>query len=240
MIHSLPFSVPSLDDISAMAATVEGWLSDAQGRALHAAAAATRRRGAIVEIGSWKGRSTLWLAHGARLAGHRVHAIDPHQQSREDPSARTLETFLANLARAGVADVVEPVVLRSDEALAVAGAVELLFIDGDHSPAGARRDVDLWLPRVMVGGVAMFHDVATSGYTGPRRMFQQRVCWSSSFHRIRRVGSMTIAERTARRSAWQAVRGTIVGILLYWYDVEGVVKRALRAMRRPLGIGRRR
>jgi predicted O-methyltransferase YrrM len=59
------------------AAHVEGWLSEAQGRALFEAAAATTGRGAIVEIGSWKGRSTTWLASGARLAGQRVYAVDP-------------------------------------------------------------------------------------------------------------------------------------------------------------------
>lgn len=216
-----------------MAGSLEGWLSDAQGRALYRAAAATRRLGAIVEIGSWKGRSTVWLAHGARAAGHRVHAVDPHAGSREDPDARTLDAFLATVSRAGIGDVVEPLVMRSEQAARVlTGPVELLFIDGDHSPEGARRDGELWLPRVMVGGLAMFHDVATSGYSGPRRMFQRRVCWSAEFHRIRRVGSMTIAERTTRRGIEGAIRGTIVGTLLYWYDIEGAVKRFLRRLRR--------
>jgi predicted O-methyltransferase YrrM len=68
------------------AGDVEGWLSDRQGRALFDAAAKATGGGAIVEIGSWKGRSTTWLASGARLAGQRVYAIDPHRGSREDPA----------------------------------------------------------------------------------------------------------------------------------------------------------
>src|SRR5829696_8260666 len=100
------------------AAGVDGWLSDAQGR------------GAIVEIGSWKGRSTIWLASGARLAGLRVHAIDPHRGSREDPGADTLAEFHGNLARNGLTEVVEPLVMTSEEAAArIAGPIELLFID---------------------------------------------------------------------------------------------------------------
>ena len=83
------------------AASVDGWLNDEQGAALFDAAAGCSGRGAIVEIGSWKGRSTIWLAHGARLAGQPLFAVDPHVHSREDPSARTLDEFSENIRRAG-------------------------------------------------------------------------------------------------------------------------------------------
>lgn len=224
-------------DLARRSATpVEGWLSDAQGEALFDAATRVRS-GAIVEIGSWKGRSTIWLAHGARAAGRTVYAVDPHEHSKEDPTARTLDAFLENITRAGVAGAVEPVVMRSEQAShVITQPVELLFIDGDHSPEGARRDVDTWLPRVMTGGTVMFHDVLTSGYSGPRRMFQQRVCRNPGFHRIRRVGSMAIAERTMRRATSDAIRATIFENLLYWYDIQGALKRSLRAVRRALGI----
>src|SRR4029453_15936002 len=81
------------------ASSVEGWLRDVKGRALLRAAAGGTGRGAMGEIGSWKGRSTTWLASGARLAGHRVYAIDPHRRSREYPDAETEAEFLANLPR---------------------------------------------------------------------------------------------------------------------------------------------
>jgi len=183
------------------AASVEGWLSDAQGRALFRAAAATTGRGAIVEIGSWKGRSTTWLASGARLADRRVYAIDPHRRSRESPGAETLDEFLGNLARNGLSAVVEPLVMTSEEAAArVVGPVELLFIDGDHSYEAARHDAELWLPRLIDGGTVMFHDVATAAYSGPRRVVREMVCRSRRFHRIGRVGSMVVAQRTGCRS----------------------------------------
>jgi predicted O-methyltransferase YrrM len=227
-----------IEDVSRIAATVEGWLSDAQGRALYAAAAAARS-GAIVEIGSWKGRSTVWLACGAQRSGRRVHAVDPHAGSLEDPRATTLASFRTSLERAGVSGQVHEMVMTSAEAARrLRGPVELLFVDGDHSPDGAARDADLWLPRVRAGGVVMFHDVATSGYAGPRRVFQRRICWSGEFHRIRKVGSMGIAERTPRRSPAAAARATLVGLLLYFYDLEGTVKRLLRRLRRALGFDR--
>jgi len=225
-----------------VASSIDGWLSDAQGRALFEAAAASTGSGAIVEIGSWKGRSTTWLALGARLAGRRVHAVDPHRQSREDPAAATLEEFLGNLRRAGVADVVEPLVMTSAEAAArVTGPVELLFIDGDHSVEGARRDAELWLPRLAEGGVVMFHDAATAAYTGPRRAVQQMVCRSPRFCAIRRVGSMVVARRTARRGATAAAWGRTAGLLLYVYDVKRALKRfrsAVRPRKPPAGNAR--
>jgi predicted O-methyltransferase YrrM len=210
------------------AASVEGWLSDAQGRALFRAAAATTGRGAIVEIGSWKGRSTTWLASGARLAGRRVYAIDPHRRSREYPGVETEHEFLANLARNGLTAVVEPLVMSSEEAAArIAGPVELLFIDGDHSYEAVRRDAELWLPRLIDGGTVMFHDVATAAYSGPRRVVRKMVCRSRRFHRIGRVGSMVVAQRTGRRSPRAAAWGATAWLLLYIFDA----KRALRRLR---------
>lgn len=223
----------SADEVAGIASGIDGWLSEAQGRALFAAAAGCSGRGAIVEIGSWKGRSTTWLAHGARTRGLQVYAIDPHTGSREDPAARTYDAFIENVRQAGVLDSVHPLVMTSSEAAgSVRGPVELLFVDGDHTRAGAMRDAGVWLPRVMVGGTAMFHDAATSGYDGPRRVFQRMVCRSRAFHRVRRVGSMAIAERTERRSFAEGVRSLLFDLLLYRYDFEGVLKRRLRRLRR--------
>lgn len=211
------------------AASVDGWLSDAQGAALFDRAARCSGRGAIVEIGSWKGRSTVWLAYGARVAGQRVFAVDPHVNSREDPSARTLEDFTDNLQRAGVADAVTPLVMTSrDAADVVDGGVELLFIDGDHSDAGAERDADIWLPRLVEGGVVLMHDVVTASYTGPRKVFRRRICWNAGYAAVERVGSMGIARRVARRSLIDAAWGSIAGLLLYMLDVKRLLRRVSR------------
>jgi predicted O-methyltransferase YrrM len=207
-------------------APVEGWLNEEQGMALFDAAASCSGRGAIVEIGSWKGRSTVWLAYGARLAGQPVFAIDPHVNSREDPSARTLTEFSENLRRAGVADVVKPVVMPARQAVRVIdGGVEVLFIDGDHSDAGAEDDAAVWLPRLVDGGTVLMHDVATASYTGPRKVFRRRICWSADFAGLRRVGSMGIAQRVTRRSAAEAAWGTIAGLLLYLPDLRRLLRR---------------
>jgi predicted O-methyltransferase YrrM len=214
------------------AAGVEGWLSEAQGRALFDAAAAATGAGVIVEIGSWKGRSTTWLASGARLAGQRVYAVDPHRGSREDPTVDTLNEFLDNVARNGLAGVVEPMVMTSEEAaVRISGPIEFLFIDGDHSYEAVRRDAELWLPRLIDGGTVMFHDAGTAAYTGPRRVVQRMVCRSPGFHAITRVGSMLVARRTARRSVRAALWALTAASLLYLYDAKRVLARLRRRSR---------
>jgi len=212
------------------AASIDGWLSEAQGEALFDVAARARGLGHIVEIGSWKGRSTVWLASGARLAGQRIIAIDPHAGSHEDPAARTFDEFASNLRRAGVDDVVTPLVMSSrDAASRVDGGVEVLFIDGDHSEAGTRADLDTWLHRVVDGGTVLMHDVVNVAYTGPLRMFRRRICWSGEFRSIRRVGSMGIATRATTRSPGSVLAGGLAGVLLYAVDL----KRTLRKVRTP-------
>ncbi len=209
---------------------IEGWLSEGQGRALYDAAAATTGQGAIVEIGSWKGRSTAWLAAGAARAGQRVYAIDPHKGSFEDPKAYTLPQFLENMRRAGVSDAVEPLVMTSSEAAAIlAGPIELLFIDGSHDYPAVKRDADLWFPKLVAGGTVMMHDVATSSYSGPRRVFRRMVCWNSGFDAIRRVGSMAIARRTTGRDVRGAIWGITAGVLLGAYGIKALLRRIRQA-----------
>jgi MMP 1-O-methyltransferase len=214
------------EDVRLVTTAIDGWLSDAQGCALFRAASATSGKGHIVEIGSWKGRSTAWLAAGARLSGARVYAVDPHTASREDPRAATFAEFRANLAHAGLTDHVEPLVMTSvDAARLVAGPIELLFIDGDHSYEGVRLDAALWLPKLVEGGTVMFHDVGTAAYSGPRRVFRRSICWSTEFEGIQRVGSMVIARRTRRRGFGSAIWGLVAGLLLYLYDAKHLVRR---------------
>ncbi len=112
-----PISMPQTEGQTAtVAACVDGWLSETQGRELFRAVEACAARGAVVEIGSWKGRSTVWLAAAARRAGTIVYAIDRHEASREDPSARTYDEFRRNLEAVGLIDHVRALVMSSGEA----------------------------------------------------------------------------------------------------------------------------
>jgi len=150
---------------------VEGWLSDDQARRLHAAAAALEPPARIVEIGSFRGRSTIVLATAAR-DGVEVVAIDPHAGTDRGPQEIATdaatgqsdhERFLANLERAGVRERVRHVRAFSREALAsVDGEIDLLYVDGAHRYRPARADIVGWGARVRPGGRMLIHDAFSS------------------------------------------------------------------------------
>ncbi|HVE69060.1 MAG TPA: class I SAM-dependent methyltransferase [Solirubrobacteraceae bacterium] len=156
-----------MSDALAAAAEVEGWLSDDQAGRLWERAAAVAPGGTIVEIGSYRGRSAIVLATAAR-EGVEVVAIDPHAGNDRGPreihgtSAQgeaDHRAFLDNLARAGVDGRVRHVRAPSQDALdAVAGAVDLLYVDGAHRYGSARADLARWGARVAPGGTMLVHD----------------------------------------------------------------------------------
>jgi predicted O-methyltransferase YrrM len=175
----------SLDELLAL--DVDGWLSADQAARLHAAAAATRPGDQIVEIGSFRGRSTIVLA-GAAPDDVAVVAIDPHAGNDRGPqeivgferqAAGDHEVFNANLAAAGLADRVRHVREFSDKAhVFVSGPIAVLFIDGAHRYAPARLDIRQWGARVEPGGTMLIHDSFSSvGVTlaiGRELMFGRR------------------------------------------------------------------
>jgi len=224
----------ALDRAREAARDVGGWLTDAEGEILLQLAAACPPSAAIVEIGSWHGKSTIWIANGARLSGGHVFAIDPHEGSFEDPSAHTLAILNANLARAGVADLVTPIVARSHDAVGrVCGAYDFLFIDGDHTAEGVRRDLDDWLPNLRVGGVVALHDVISPASEGPRRELKRRLWRSRGLGRVTFVDSIAYARTTATAAATDRIANLSAAVSLAAYDrrprrMPAPLSRALR------------
>ena len=166
----------TFEDVLAKVAGVEGWMSPDQARRLFDAAAATRPGDRIVEIGSFRGRSTIVLASAAP-DGVGIVAIDPHAGNDRGPqefdgyaaeAATDHEVFNANLAAAGVAHRVRHVRAFSDAAHAqVEGEVDVLYIDGAHRYRPARADIRDWGARVAPGGTMLIHDSFSSvGVTG--------------------------------------------------------------------------
>jgi predicted O-methyltransferase YrrM len=151
----------------AAVAGVEGWLSDDQARRLWEAARRVRPPGRVVEIGSFRGRSTIVL----RLAapeGVEVVAIDPHGGGDRGPQElapdarrgdEDFQAFRRNLRAAGVDSGVRHVRRMSNDAFSeVEGPIELLYVDGAHRYAAARADIEAWGKRVAPGGTLLVHD----------------------------------------------------------------------------------
>lgn len=165
-----PPTAPAADLLGALEG-VEGWFSPDQVARLAARAAAVPSGGLIVEIGSFRGRSTIAIARSAR-PGVEIVAIDPHAGNDRGPqeldgfadaAAEDHDVFLANLERAGVRDRVTYLRRFSHEVLNdVAGPVDLLHIDGAHRLGPARRDLRSWGVRVAPGGSMLVHDAFSS------------------------------------------------------------------------------
>jgi predicted O-methyltransferase YrrM len=169
--------------------TVKGFLDADEGAALYAAALETARLGSCLEIGSYCGKSTVYLGQACKNSGAILYAIDHHRGSEEhqlgeeyhDPQLYDVQfekmdsfrEFRHTLARAQLEDVVVPIVAPS--ALAArhwATPLGMVFIDGGHSMAAALTDYRCWAPHVVRGGLLAIHDVFPDPADGGRPPFE--------------------------------------------------------------------
>jgi predicted O-methyltransferase YrrM len=150
---------------------VDGWMTTGQAATLLDAARRCPPGGRIVEIGSFRGRSTIVLASGAP-PGAEVVAIDPHAgndrgpgelEGYADAADEDHAVFHANLDAAGVSERVRHVRAASAAALdAVDGPVDVLYVDGAHRYRPAVEDLRSWGARVADGGTLLIHDSFSS------------------------------------------------------------------------------
>jgi predicted O-methyltransferase YrrM len=129
----------------------------------------------LVEVGSYLGASSCFIAEGIRAAGSsaRLYCVDTWKNDAMSEGTRdTWEEFRRNTAPYGTA--VEAVRKRSVEAAASFGRpVDFLFVDADHSYEAVRADIEAWFPLLAPGAVAAFHDVLY--FEGARRAFHEFV-----------------------------------------------------------------
>ena len=145
----------------------------------------------VVEVGSWMGASTCFIAGGLKGGAAKIFAVDNFQgQSTcgEDAAwygrhfqklgaKSTLEIFRKNFADLGFSSRAEPVVndsLTAAKQLAVKrGAIDFIFIDGDHSYDACKADILAWTPFVKRDGVIAFHDFGSRADGVTRAIFEE-------------------------------------------------------------------
>jgi len=226
---------PDEFDFAADVSPIKGWLTRAEATFLFEAAKRTAPRATIVEIGSFKGRSTICLAKGS-LAGNRarVVAIDPHhgnpEHQRQFGRVDTFDEFRQNLLTAGVTHAV---LALKDTSLRVAARfdrrVSLLFIDGDHSFEAVRQDLRSWLPLVEPGGVVAIHD--SWQIWGPHAVTAWALCSSRRIRNARLVDTMTIVEKTTENSLLDRVRNRAFVVFRLLWGLKGFVNLKLLGSR---------
>ena len=115
-----------------------------------------------VEIGSARGRSACFIGMALKENGRgKLYAIDPHTRTEwnDNESVHTYDIMRQNLKTLGVTEEVEIIRQTSEQAAkSWHKPIDLIFIDGDHSYAGVKRDWELFVPHVRDFGVVIFHD----------------------------------------------------------------------------------
>lgn len=201
-------------DLLNAASRVEGYLAPNEMRFLALMAACPTAGGEILEIGSFKGKSTIILARASALAGDAIiTAVDPMTAPSEtDPDLRgqasSFDDFQLNLAEHGVADRVRFHQTFSYElAKTWDTPLRLLWIDGDHTYAGTKLDFDGFAPHLVDRGILAIHDVLHE-FEGGARVFLESVLRSPNFGACGFCGSIAWAQfhadaRDAERHAGQ-------------------------------------
>lgn len=170
--------------------TLPGWLTVPEGTFLENAAKTTKKLdGVIVEIGSFCGKSAIWLSQGRST----VYAIDPHKGNVGDGEKYppTYEMFVDNLKKANVDEYVMPLVKTSEKAAkGWKKKIKVLFIDGLHDLKNANQDFTLWSKHVVDGGIVAVHD-SHKRWCGSETMALRKIVLSPKFNKIGTVDSIT-------------------------------------------------
>jgi len=196
---------------------VKGFLDEAEGEALYRYSLLASRLGPCVEIGSYCGKSAIFLGTACRRAGEVLFSIDHHQGSEEqqpgelyfDPAVFDCQTFLVDtfpdfrktLALAGLENTVVPMICRSElAARSWATPLGLVFIDGGHSYEATRKDYDGWHKHILPGGYLLIHDIFSDpakGGQAPYDVYSYAIA-SGAYRELPMVGTLGILQKRQR------------------------------------------
>ena len=198
-----------------VAEAVKGFLPQNEARALYHAAVSVEVNGPLLEVGSYCGKSSVYLGYAAQSIGRVLYALDHHRGSEEnqegwehhDPQLidkrkgvmDTLPYFRDAIFTAGLEDVVIALVGQSGViARNWTTPLSFLFIDGGHGEEPAKADFNGWVPKVKEGGILAIHDVFPNPNDGGRPPYEQiylPAIESGNWDEIDVEGSLRILKR---------------------------------------------
>lgn len=168
--------VVDLNNLVKIANEIPGMLSEESGKNLFTLCYTQQLEGDVVEIGSWQGYSTSFLARAvAESRNGRMYAIDHFKGNvgkenfyavEKSDLSDLQENFRANMAHLGLTRWVKLLAMSNQDAAQQlrreAVRARFLFIDGDHSREGVQRDIELFFPFLMKGSIVVFDDCSLS------------------------------------------------------------------------------
>lgn len=172
-----------IPDLPANIDSIKGFLAPDEAQALYDHALAVSTQGPVLEIGSYCGKSTLYLGLACRQTNSTVFALDHHRGSEEhqlgeffhDPDLfdagegimDTFREFRRNIRSAALDDTVVPIVAGSEAAAKHwQTPLAMVFIDGGHSLDAALTDYRCWTPHLKRGGILAIHDLFNDAHAG--------------------------------------------------------------------------
>ena len=193
---------------------IKGFLLKEEGESLYLAAKKYSKRGPCLEIGSYCGKSALYIGSAVKENNQLLYSIDHHKGSEEqqpgeeffDPdlldetgnSINSLPFFLDTISKAGLKDIVIPMISTSVEvSKAWTKPLAMVFIDGGHSEKAANEDYDAWNPHIIPGGLLAIHDVFPNPEDGGRPPFNiyTKAKKSGLFKEVDMIGSLALLEK---------------------------------------------
>jgi predicted O-methyltransferase YrrM len=194
--------------------SIKGFLDDLEGKALYDIALKASRYGPCLEIGSYCGKSTVYIASACKKNSGILFSIDHHQGSEEqqfgeeyfDPElfdhdtfrVDTFKTFKRTIEAAGLKDTVVPMVCNYEVAARQwATPLSLVFIDGGHSFEAAYTDYNAWAGHIMPNGYLLIHDIfkdPEKGGQAPHHIYNMAVA-SGLFKELPMIKTLGILQR---------------------------------------------
>ena len=162
-------NIVDIEMLGKMSLTIPGMITPQAGKFLYALCYMQTIKGDVVEIGSWQGRSSTFLARAVKESGNgNFYAIDHFGGNigkesfyEVDGSLENLkENFLVNLAKFGLDDSVTLLDMDNTQAAEKLKnhTIRFLFIDGDHTKEGVEKDIALFFPKLVKGSIVVFDD----------------------------------------------------------------------------------
>ena len=194
--------------------TVKGFLDPIEGEALYLYAKQYVRNDPCLEIGSYCGKSSVYLGSAVKENDQKLYSIDHHKGSEEQQPGEeyfdsdlinaegngidTLPFFLETIEKSKLDKFVIPIVSSSEEAYQdFTLNFDMVFIDGGHSEKAAQKDYELWSQRITKGGLLAIHDVFPNPEDGGRPPYNiyKRALESGNFKKLEMIKTLGLLKK---------------------------------------------